>query len=151
MPYYFIYDSTGQVLKNPNNGRPLFFDDIVINKGRYIWFKKDNIYRWFILENNTEFRFIDNKVYDDIKGGFNSEGIACVKFKNPENGVTLYGYIDTLGNFLLEPKFSQAFNFKNGLAYTTLEDKSLTIEGYINKRGEFVWSREFQKSINDQK
>lgn len=149
MPYYFIYDSTGNFLKNPNNGLPLFFDDIVIDKGRYIWVKKDNVYRWFILESNSEFRFVDNNEYEDIKGGFNNEGIASVKYKNPKNDVTLYGYIDSLGKFVLEPKFSHALNFKNGLAYATLENKSLMIEGYINKKGEFVWSREIRRNQDE--
>lgn len=120
-----------------------------IDNGHVFWFKRDKKYRWFTLDNRN-IRFTDIKVYDTIKGGFDVNGIACVKYRDPQTNKSLYGYIDTLGNFILEPKFDNANNFRNGLAWASLKSGDLTIEGYINKKGEYVWSKEIRKSQTDE-
>jgi len=132
---YFVYDSTGKTL-NDSNGNPLFWEDIVIDNGRFIWYKQSDYYHWFVLDNDKRGRVVDSKVYTAIAAGFNKDGIAAVKFRDQ------YGFIDTLGNFVLEPKYAYAGNFNHGLAEAGLRNGSLLIRGYINKKGEFVWSRE---------
>jgi len=140
---YFIYDSTGKTLNNPDNDETLYFEDVRINKGKFFWIKRDNKYSWFTLHNKN-MKIVDLKVYDTIKGGFDVNGIACVKYHNPQTNKSLFGYIDTLGNFILEPKFDNASNFRNGLAIASLTSGELIIIGYINKKGEFVWSKEIR-------
>lgn len=140
-PPYCIIDSTGNVFKNKSNGKDLYFDDLIINRGKYFWFKKNGKYAWFTIDNKSNFVFVDNKVYDTVKSGFNIEGIACVRYANSD-GNSLYGYIDTMGNFIIPPKYYSAANFIGPLAGAQLKSGNVLIDGYINKKGIFVWSIE---------
>jgi hypothetical protein len=46
-----------------------------------------------------------------------SEGYAVIWFGNPENPDEIRdGYIDRIGNFVIEPAYSMGYNFKNGFA-----------------------------------
>lgn len=49
-----------------------------------------------------------------------------------ENGK--YGYIDSLGNVVVKPKFNEAFHFSEGFGAARLDGNF----GYINRNGEFV-------------
>ena len=135
---YFIIDSSGSILKEKPGDEELYFEDLIINRGKYFWYKKNGKYGWFTLEPNQTIKILDKRLYDDIKGGFNKDGIACVLFKSS------YGFIDTLGNFIIKPKFNNASDFHGPLAGATLKSGSIKINGYINKKGEFVWSREIR-------
>ncbi|MEO6669999.1 MAG: WG repeat-containing protein [Ferruginibacter sp.] len=142
---FFIVDSTGEILKDSRGGERLYFEDVIINKGKYFWYKRNKKYSWFVLDQNQRINVIDNKIYDTVKAGFNKEGIACVQWT--QDGFTQYGYIDTLGNFILNAKFNAASDFNGPLAPASLRKGSIIIDGYINKKGEFVWSREIRENI----
>lgn len=137
----FIYDSTGKTF-NKSNGEIAYFDDVIINRGHFFWIKVDGKYSWFKLSTENQIVAPDNKVYDEVKGGFDVNSIAAVKYYDENTGKSLFGFIDTLGNFIIPPRFENASNFQNGLAYVKLKSFAVTINGYINKKGELVWSRE---------
>jgi hypothetical protein len=60
-----------------------------------------------------------------------------------ENGK--WGYIDTEGNWLVEPTFKQAYNFRSGLALVVDEE---TV-GYINRKGEYIWRASLDETRSD--
>lgn len=63
-----------------------------------------------------------------ISTSYAQEGLAKVRTDK------LYGYIDTSGNFAIEPKFENARDFSEGLAAVEKDEKF----GYINTSGEWV-------------
>lgn len=78
-----------------------------------------------------------------------SEGLAAVEQRdNYQRGCEHYncwGYLDRAGRVIIEPQFSSAGPFRGGLAWVTIaiprRDYSATYkQGYVNRRGEFVWS-----------
>lgn len=62
------------------------------------------------------------------------EGLAAVKV-----GPT-WGYIDRTGRLAIPPRFESAGPFKNGIAQVTIGDGGITKSGYIDLRGQYVWS-----------
>ena len=60
--------------------------------------------------------------------------------KISNNDFTTRHYIDTLGNFSIEPRFSNGGIFLTGLAPVQLDNKW----GYINKKGDFVIPCKYQ-------
>ena len=46
-----------------------------------------------------------------------------------------WGYIDRTSKFVIDPKFTEAAQFLNGMAQVTVDDKL----GYINRKGEYIW------------
>ena len=144
---YFIIDSKGEVLKDNTNGEALYFEDVKINRGKYFWYKRNNKYGWFILGENHEIKVIDKKMYNDIRSGFNREGLACVSYSEFDQPIK-FGFIDTLGNFVIKPKYFTAYDFRGPLASVSLKNGNIKISGYINKIGEFVWSREIRDTTS---
>jgi len=45
------------------------------------------------------------------------------------------GFIDKTGKWVVEPKFTQAFEFNGGIAQVFIDGKS----GYVNTSGKYVW------------
>lgn len=91
---------------------------------------------------STNWVFVDKEMniiseeYEDVQP-FN-EGYAAIKKNN------LWGYIDTTFQVKISCKYDQCSSFKNGLASFEIRGgKSLIIEGYINKKGEVVWQKEY--------
>jgi hypothetical protein len=138
---YFIFDTTGRILKDPSTNEELYFEDVRIDRGRFFWYKVNGKYSWFKMSKGTP-QFIDLKVYDTVTASFGRQGLACVKYRGPNANEGYYGYIDTLGNFVLEPKYVEASGFRSGLALASLKTSDIVITGYINTRGEFVWNQE---------
>ena len=62
-----------------------------------------------------------------------SENLASVSFDGK------YGYINTDGDFVIEPQFEEAEDFKNGIARVRTNGKY----GYINTNGKFVIEPQF--------
>ncbi len=52
----------------------------------------------------------------------------------------LWGYIDKTGNFIIDPKFHDAWDFHEGLAAVKVE----WARGYIDKTGNYVIEPQFQ-------
>ena len=65
-----------------------------------------------------------------------SEGLARGKFYRP--GKSMSGYIDTTGNMSIAIEYSQADNFKNGLA--RIWQNSYGEWSYIDKNGEIIFN-----------
>ncbi|RRQ50573.1 WG repeat-containing protein [Maribacter algicola] len=93
--------------------------------------------KWgFIDENGTLVIDFRNDVYwnddadtskSDISGvryPMFREG-RCVITKNVEDGIPVYGFMDTKGNTIIEPQFLNVFPFKNGYTTGVLFDKTL--------------------------
>ncbi|HLF63253.1 MAG TPA: WG repeat-containing protein [Saprospiraceae bacterium] len=64
-----------------------------------------------------------------------SEGLAVF-----QRGI-IYGYMDTTGNAVIEPRFEEAWRFENGTARVMIRGK----QGLINREGEFVVRPEYEK------
>lgn len=93
--------------------------------------------KWgFIDENGTLVIDFRNDVYwnndadtskSDISGvryPMFREG-RCVITKNVEDGIPVYGFMDTKGNTIIEPQFLNVFPFKNRYTTGVLFDKTL--------------------------
>ena len=52
-----------------------------------------------------------------------------------------YGFIDQSGKIVLNFIFSRAKSFKNELAFVRIGDYKTGVEGYINKKGKFIWKK----------
>jgi hypothetical protein len=63
-----------------------------------------------------------------------SEGLAAVYA-----GEHKFGFIDRTGEFAIEPRFGLPLDFRNGLAWVSIETSSGVKHGYIDKKGKFVW------------
>lgn len=63
---------------------------------------------------------------------------ASILFPHTTDGV-LFGYVDVTGQFVIEPQFSQAFPFVEGVAAVMLDDKF----GFIDPAGQFVIEPQF--------
>lgn len=69
-----------------------------------------------------------------------SEGLAAVgvdlpKEEGMQSAETRYGYIDKKGGWVIEPKYRDAFAFRDGLAKVEDTDRNI---GYIDKTGKEV-------------
>lgn len=72
---------------------------------------------------------------DAMSAGLFYDGLARVTFFTDPMGVTMkIGYIDTTGNLTIEPKYIDALDFKDGMAWAMSNDE----RGYINTKGKFV-------------
>lgn len=82
------------------------------------------------------------------RGGQFSDGLATFAVDN--GGRTKWGYIDRTGKIVIEPRFEVAYDFDDGLAKVYFSEKvtsrsgpaTRTGDGYIDKRGRFVWRSE---------
>jgi WG containing repeat len=75
-------------------------------------------------------------IFEEFGEGF-SEGLALVKMDNK------YIYIDKIGKASIPLKFDTASLFKHGLAYVSVRNNLLKTSGYIDKTGEFIWSKTY--------
>lgn len=109
---------------------------------------------------NKKYGYIDNTGKIIIQPQFNaynefSEGLAVVQAgkvktierinffgKVFEQYVGGYGYIDTKGKIVIEPKFDRAYNFREGLAAVEIDGK----QGYIDKRGKIAIEPKFSQA-----
>ena len=82
------------------------------------------------------------------RGGQFKEGVATLAVEI--GGRTKMGYIDRTGKIIMEPQFDAAFDFVDGIAEVHFSEKvasssgpvTRTGQGYIDKRGRFVWRTE---------
>ena len=98
-------------------------------------------------------RYIDKSGLFVIKltsgrGGVFNDGLATLAVEI--DGRTKMGYIDRTGKTIIEPKFDVAYDFFDGVAKVYFSEKVTsasgpvpwTGNGYIDKRGRFVWRTE---------
>lgn len=83
----------------------------------------------------TELRFHDVKRF--------TQGLACVATMG-DDGATLWGYIDRAGNFAIEPSFSQAEPFAEGLA--AVRQSGSNLWGFITPDGEFAIEPKYESA-----
>ena len=72
-----------------------------------------------------------SKKYDYVS--YLSDDVAVFRTKNQKEGV-----IDSLGNILVEPRFSYIADFENGLAEAGNNFKGNFKRGIINKKGDVI-------------
>jgi len=89
---------------------------------------------WFIKPDGTP--AFDRKF--NAAKGFSKEGLALAA-ESPEGP---WGYIDSSGDYVIEPKYEEACGFSEGLAVVqyTVNSGSTTkeVRGYINPRGKLI-------------
>ena len=67
-----------------------------------------------------------------------SEGLAAVGIQENDQSMVIYGYIDTKGNMKIEPQFSKAYAFSEGLAKVCIgEGINQFSTGYIDQTGAY--------------
>lgn len=82
-----------------------------------------------------------------------SEGLAIVRrFEPPSEsgapssgnaGRAPYGFIDTTGDLVIEPRFDEAADFSEGLAVVGITENNVTKWGYIDRTGAWVIEPQF--------
>ncbi|RED56532.1 WG repeat-containing protein [Cohnella lupini] len=97
-----------------------------------------------LVKNDKHYQYIDKtgKVQIDaspyISGSSFSEGLAAVAVQDKERSTVAYGYIDTKGNMKIEPKYTRAYRFSEGLAkVATGESINEYSIGYIDESGAY--------------
>ncbi|UWX54485.1 WG repeat-containing protein [Maribacter litopenaei] len=93
--------------------------------------------KWgFIDENGTLVIDFRNDVYWNSNADTSKSDISGVRYpifqegrclitKNVEDGVPIYGFMDTKGNTIIEPQFLNVYPFKNGYTTGVLFEKTL--------------------------
>ena len=56
-----------------------------------------------------------------------------------------YGFIDSEGEIELNFIYTRANSFNNNLAFVRIGDYKTGSEGYINKKGKFIWEKNKSK------
>lgn len=134
--------------------------DCIDNKGNtvikfdYVWINEFHEGLAFVWIDDDHPRCIDKKgniVIEELPDRLRwsrdlrfSEGLACVDIDGK------YGYIDKTGKIVIEPQFSRAENFSNGLALFSDGKGGL---GYIDKKGKVVikpkyeWAKSFSEGL----
>lgn len=94
----------------------------------------DNLYP---VEQNGKIGFIDYSGKEIAEAKYqsvilnNDEDLIAVKFNN------LWGFINKSDKFVIIPQYKSTKGFSKGLAYVVDDN----YEGYINKKGEYVWKQ----------
>ena len=95
---------------------------------------------------------------DGTSGIFDSSGEFVERLKSIEivalfsEGLAVaskgekYGYVDKTGKFLIEPRFADADNFKEGLARVKLEETPEAKYGFVDKTGKMVIEPRFTEA-----
>ena len=91
---------------------------------------RDDSYQLVSLDGEVKFR------RDDIYVRAFSEGMAVARYK--ADGAPA-GYIDTSGEFVIPPQFTEADNFSSGLALVRLQDGR---QAFIRKDGSYAYIAE---------
>ncbi len=78
-----------------------------------------------------------------------SEGLAAVQLKPPHKQVSgKWGYVDTQGHWVIQPRFETARDFQGGMARVS-KDRNNIQRGYIHKDGKLVWDpADWEQSAN---
>ncbi|WEK53593.1 MAG: WG repeat-containing protein [Candidatus Cohnella colombiensis] len=109
-----------------------------------------------LVKNDKHYQYIDKSgqvVIDAskyISGKSFSEGLAAVAVQNKETSTVEYGYIDTKGNMKIEPKFTRAYRFSEGLAKVCVGESINEYSiGYIDESGAYKISPTLNDSYDE--
>lgn len=111
-------------------------------------------------QNDMQERLKTIYVCDDFYEGLAKIGIKADEM-NYGYGKILYGFIDTKGNYVIEPKYQKAYSFKDGYALVNKDPMVVKNWEFINQNGINVFDKKFSDaygfreglakvSINDQ-
>ncbi len=137
----YIIDSTGKII---NRDFVSYASDIHYRNARYfseglLVIETEN----GITMINNRFQKAFNVCFSDI--GIMTNGLAYAKqlnqINNNYNG--LYGFINYVGDFIIEPQYKAAMPFSDGLAAVQNTDSLLW--GFISKTGELVIQFDYDK------
>lgn len=144
-----------------------------LSENRFEWFKNNDFSknRVLVAYHDTTSRFTENEKwgvidsmgnyrippqYDKVSDTeFQKEGLLVAIADTSTNPKTEdvytgksyhWGLIDTMGNWLIKPKFTNVNpkGFQNGLLYVEID----AIYGYVDRTGEFVWQAQKQTPKN---
>ncbi len=73
-----------------------------------------------------------------------SEGLAAVCVGDPEGAEPKWGYIDATGRWVIQPQFTGALSFTEGLAAVDTGNDQRPAWGYIDKNGNMVIEAKFE-------
>lgn len=137
-PIFSFVNKEGEFISDLNkNGKLDIFDetfeDVTSMRDGIagIKIRKDGESRWLFIDEQLN---IKSTPFDSVLS-FN-EGMVAVKECSQIEGVTKWGFVDRNFKNIIPYKFDMVESFHNGLAYFKVGN----IEGYINKKGEVVWS-----------
>lgn len=104
---------------------PARYDNLTVFNGSHAIGMKSRVY--FIVNNKGEEIKLDFKKIKTVKRF--SEGLAPIKIKGA------FGYIDTLGQIIIEPKYKSVGHYNGGVAWAKNLDGRV---GYIDKSGQWL-------------
>ena len=95
----------------------------------------------YVIEPKFDYQILfDHSTYQNFNSiNSFSDGVAMIGIRD-ENGNAKCGYIDKTGEYIIEPQFEAANDFKNGIASVKKDGKW----GYINKQGEAILPIEYE-------
>ncbi len=114
------------------------FDDVTSFSEGYAGVKvyTDNESRWTFM--TPEFEIATTELYDSVKPF--TDNLAVVQQMNPSiKHLGDWGVIDKDFNIVIPYKFSEISTFSKGFAYAKIRSSKYDREGWINRKGEFVW------------
>lgn len=131
------------------NALPLGYKSIDTRKGLQRPFKLNDGRRLFADHNTKKFGFLNEKFSIAIEPQFVkahsfSEGVAAVAIER--NGYQLWGYINTDGAYIIEPKYTQEpGDFHDGRAVIKKRSQGSSVfyPAYIDKDGKVLYEAEF--------
>lgn len=97
--------------------------------------------RWAFI--NKHFDFPNQEFYDSVL--IFSNGLCPVKKATTFRDIGKWGYVDKNLNMAIQYNYDDVGIFRGALAYAKIEGNVVNKEGYINRKGEFVWSTDRKK------
>lgn len=102
-------------------------------------YKDDDNPDWYFIDKQGNHAFDGQFFYD---AGVFSEGLAAVRSSEGDS-YGKWGYINTSGEYVIEPQFGEAGTFNEGIASVRIGAGESGIAGYINKEGEIIIEPQF--------
>lgn len=126
--YWFGYvDNKGKLVIKPQfKDARNFYEGVA-------WVRSAETDRWGLIDKTGT--FITKANLENAVDFF--EGLASVKIKNG------YGFVDTKGKLVIQPQYTFAYKFSEGMAYVNVGDREYGKYGYIDKNGKMVIKPEY--------
>lgn len=150
--YYTYIDKNGNFATDKNGDRALtldgeqsevFNDALSFSEGLAgVKIFMNNESRWTYMD--ASFNLATHELYDSVKPF--SEGLAVVQQYNPTiNHMGNWGVINKSFEVVIPYKFSYISNFSSGVSYARISSSIYDREGWINRKGEFIWETNRKK------